>query len=936
MAGGLCMVFVVVVGIVLVLLYLPRPITRQILRCAALLIGGLVIATLLRAILVNAPGWVFLFLFLWVVGILIIWIFARVVRQGPPAAAVLSCPQIGHLKDWLAERLRPREHARLAAHLEVCPACQHRVEGLTAGQGSWVGMARKLNQRPSPAEPALREVMEKLKGDQVPEPTSDNPAFAGDLPLGFLAPSDKPGQLGRLERYEVLEEVGRGGMGVVLKAFDPSLHRVVAIKVLAPQLATSGVARKRFLREAKAAAAVSHDHIVTIHAVDEANGLPYLVMQYVAGLSLQDRLDREGPIGDLAEVLRIGMQTASGLAAAHAHGIVHRDVKPGNILLEEGVGRVKLTDFGLARAMDDASLTQSGFVAGSPLYMAPEQARGEGLDHRADLFSLGSVLYTMCTGRPPFRAANTLAVLRRVCDDVARPIRETNPEIPDWLAAAVEKLMAKEPGDRFQSADEVVELLGRHLAEIQHGVPVPPPAVASIDTAGLPTSLTICPSCGASLHVPERMVGKVVHCAECGKAFPVEQASEEILVARAVPSPFGQKVRAHWKLPRWIWVLGGCAVLMFLVIVLFGLSASGPHHSFPAHSTLVPQGTTKAEMPTNQPPFWKSTLDWLPPEATLFGAVNLEKFGSLHLGDEWTQTALRLALPAEVADKVTPEKLGRIRIDRVSLGLYEDRKTAEPRTIVQLEGLALDGRRRVLDFIRETAPGPVLDEKAEKRWLAGRPVGVSSPNLPFAVGLYDDHRLFLGRSLKEGSKEAQHRKALELHSWFAVAGTGRPQGGLLTGYNPPWVQMALQNIPSDACGLFLGEIPAGWRKQLIERLDLRECPRTFVCHLKREGDTLAVSLTLNLARPGREQILVAELEKLRRHGIDVLQGLFPALLREPQALASVRQYLTTLRWQANLKNGSVRTTLRIPRQTRKALGTLLKRVAGLGAEGQKR
>src|SRR5204863_10215328 len=172
-------------------------------------------------------------------------------------------------------------------------------------------------------------------------------------------------------------------MGIVLRAFDAKLHRVVAIKVMAAQLATSATARKRFTREAQAAAAVSHDHIVTIHAVEEANGLPYLVMQYVAGQSLQDRLDKEGPL-DLPEVLRIGMQAAAGLAAAHAHGIVHRDVKPANILLENGVERVKLTDFGLARAIDDASLTQSGVIAGTPQYMSPEQAEGQPADHRSD------------------------------------------------------------------------------------------------------------------------------------------------------------------------------------------------------------------------------------------------------------------------------------------------------------------------------------------------------------------------------------------------------------------------------------------------------------------------------------------------------------------------------------------------------------------------
>src|SRR5438128_3116664 len=129
-------------------------------------------------------------------------------------------------------------------------------------------------------------------------------------------------------------------------------------------------------------------------------------MQYVAGQSLKDKLDRQGP-PELRQVLRIGMQIASGLAAAHKQGLVHRDVKPANILLENGVERVKITDFGLARAADDAILTQSGVVAGTPAYMAPEQAAGEQVDHRADLFSLGSVLYALCTGRPPFRAAGT-------------------------------------------------------------------------------------------------------------------------------------------------------------------------------------------------------------------------------------------------------------------------------------------------------------------------------------------------------------------------------------------------------------------------------------------------------------------------------------------------------------------------------------------------
>src|SRR6185436_11499547 len=149
------------------------------------------------------------------------------------------------------------------------------------------------------------------------------------------------------------------------------------------------------------------------------------------------------------------------------------------ILLENGVERVKLTDFGLARAADDASLTQSGTVAGTPSFMSPEQAEGKPVDCRSDLFSLGSVLYAMCTGRPPFRAGTNIGVLKRVCEETPTPIRETNPEVPDWLAAVVEKLHAKDPAGRFQTAAEVAELLGQYLAHVQHPSAVALPAVVT-------------------------------------------------------------------------------------------------------------------------------------------------------------------------------------------------------------------------------------------------------------------------------------------------------------------------------------------------------------------------------------------------------------------------------------------------------------------------
>lgn len=360
-----------------------------------------------------------------------------------------------------------------AAYLDAAcagdPALRARVEALLRSHEQAGEFPGKL---------APQRLAEELAA-RGPDDTRTGPGDAGAAGgLDFLDPPDKPGSIGRLGHYEVREVVGRGGMGVVLRAFDEQLHRVVAIKVMAPQLATSATARRRFVREARAQAAVAHDHVVTIHAVDESGPLPYIVMQFVAGQSLQDRLDRAGPL-QLYEVLRIGMQAASGLAAAHAQGLVHRDVKPANILLENGVERVKLTDFGLARAADDASLTQSGLIAGTPQYMSPEQAEGRPVDHRSDLFSLGSVLYAACAGRPPFRAGTSMGVLKRVCEESPTPIRQVNPETPDWLAELIGRLHAKDPVGRFQSAAEVAELLGRHLAHVQHPPAVPLPAAAN-------------------------------------------------------------------------------------------------------------------------------------------------------------------------------------------------------------------------------------------------------------------------------------------------------------------------------------------------------------------------------------------------------------------------------------------------------------------------
>ena len=303
-----------------------------------------------------------------------------------------------------------------------------------------------------------------LHGNGPMPQNQDNPA--DEIPLGFFQPPTRPGSLGRLSHYEVLEVLGRGAFGTVLKAFDDKLQRVVAIKVMTPELAATSPARKRFLREARASAAIRHEYVVSVYAVEETP-IPYLVMEYVPGQTLQQRLDERGPL-EVPEVLRLGTQIAEALAAAHAKDLIHRDIKPGNILLETGIHeRVKITDFGLARAADDASMTQSGMIAGTPMYMAPEQALGHKLDQRADLFSFGSVLYQMVSGRPPFRAPTTLAVLKRVTEETPRPISEIIPETPAWLCDIISKLHAKSPDDRYQSAREIADVLANCEAQLK-------------------------------------------------------------------------------------------------------------------------------------------------------------------------------------------------------------------------------------------------------------------------------------------------------------------------------------------------------------------------------------------------------------------------------------------------------------------------------------
>jgi len=304
---------------------------------------------------------------------------------------------------------------------------------------------------------------------------------AAFLPAAIELPSGVPGRpirVTQLGPYRLVRELGSGGMGLVYEALDTGLNRRVALKILRPNLPSEQSARDRFLREARAMASLSHDNVVAVYHVGEEQSLSYMAMPLLEGETLEKRLDREGRL-PVADAVRVGREVAAGLAAAHDKGLIHRDVKPSNVWLEANTGRVKLLDFGLALAGDNTHLTNSGFVIGTPSYMSPEQARGESLDGRSDLFSLGAVLYRLVTGERPFEGATALAIMRNL--ELHQPARPTlkRPDVPAPFSNLVMELLAKDRKDRPAGAADVANRLARpEMARLSH-VPVAPGGSAS-------------------------------------------------------------------------------------------------------------------------------------------------------------------------------------------------------------------------------------------------------------------------------------------------------------------------------------------------------------------------------------------------------------------------------------------------------------------------
>jgi serine/threonine protein kinase len=401
------------------------------------------------------------------------------------------------------------EARRLEEHLLTCSSCLGRFKDLQVedplvelirGSASTVLSVADDSRVDGTDESRVDSLICRLQALQpslLGQSGSQRGATGDDVVLGlesetlpFLASPHGPDEIGRLGSYRILRVLGAGGMGIVFEAQDVQLERHVALKVMKPHLTSNPRARARFLREAKAAAAITHDHIVPIFQVGEDRGVPFLAMAQLNGESLENRLKRARKL-PIRELCRIAREAAEGLAAAHERGLIHRDIKPANVWLEsaspksppdEVGGRVKILDFGLAQVGgENAQLTQTGTILGSPAYMAPEQIDGRPAEPRSDLFSLGCIIYRMATGQLPFQGHGVISVLWAVATKDPQPIRELNPTLPAAISDLVMELLAKRPEDRPPDSLAVVERL--RAIEDQCAGPFPLPHSISATSA---------------------------------------------------------------------------------------------------------------------------------------------------------------------------------------------------------------------------------------------------------------------------------------------------------------------------------------------------------------------------------------------------------------------------------------------------------------------
>jgi len=381
----------------------------------------------------------------------------------------MACPSTQELENLTLGLLSGGAAGSLEEHIASCKVCGQTLQGLATDDTLLAALRGRLAEGEEP------EIVSRLIEDLHAMPSRvvlSREATATLEPdpeelAAILAPAQEPHELGRLGRYSVLKVLGVGGMGIVFLAEDAQLKRQVALKAMRPHIAVRRSARQRFAREAQAAAAIEHEHVVTIYEVGEDRGIPYFAMQYLRGETLHARLKRESTL-PIKEALRIGREVAQGLAAAHAQGLIHRDIKPENIWLDPQ-GRVKLLDFGLARLeVDGDPLTVSGDLLGTPQYMSPEQLLPGDVDERCDLFSLGNVLYSCLVGRLPFAGGDVSKTLTAVLQHSPQPPRALRPDVPLDVERLVLSLLEKDPGLRPQTAAGVVTAIDA----IESGQPI--------------------------------------------------------------------------------------------------------------------------------------------------------------------------------------------------------------------------------------------------------------------------------------------------------------------------------------------------------------------------------------------------------------------------------------------------------------------------------
>ncbi|MEL7497622.1 MAG: serine/threonine-protein kinase [Planctomycetota bacterium] len=369
-----------------------------------------------------------------------------------------NCPDPKWFARLIDGGLPSEQEAKLIKHLDRCSACQEKVEQYHHSELLANAETDKLTLKSSGTQipKAMESKLAQVRSQRPSEPSTFNSGYADIQPwLEDVNPN-----IGRIAEFELVRFIGRGGMGVVFEAHDTKLERAVAIKLMSPGLLADANASDRFLREARSAAKINHTNVVTVHAVDQVRGLPYLVMELVRGPSLEQQLSFKTKLPTI-EILKIARQTALGLSAAHENGITHRDIKPSNLMFDKHSKRIRIADFGLASTVNDTSLTRSGMLIGTPDFASPEQVNGQPVDARSDLFSLGSVLFMLCAGKPPFASDSLMQTLDAV-RHAAPDFDELNHQsVPQGLIDVIRRLMQKQPENRFQTAEELCQALKR-------------------------------------------------------------------------------------------------------------------------------------------------------------------------------------------------------------------------------------------------------------------------------------------------------------------------------------------------------------------------------------------------------------------------------------------------------------------------------------------